>query len=62
MTFQKNKGAFGKTSKALGTEFTNLFFERDESADPVFDNKGQVVPDTSLNDTESIPYGMSVEE
>lgn len=62
MTTQKNKGAFGKTSKALGTEFTNLFFERDESRDPVLDNKGQVVPDSSLNDTESVPYGMSVEE
>lgn len=62
MTAQKNKGAFGKTSKALGTEFTNLFFERDESCEPVLDNKGQVVPDTSLNDTESVPHGMSVEE
>lgn len=62
ITAHKNQGDFGKTSAALGKEFTNLFFERDETCDPILDNKGQVVPDTSLNDTESVPYGMSIEE
>lgn len=62
MTVNKNQGAFGKTTKALGNEFTDLFFERDETCDPITDAKGQVVPDTSLNDTESVPYDMDVNE
>lgn len=62
ITRQKNQGDFGKTSKALGTEFTNHFFQRDENAEPIRDSKGQVVVDTSLNDNESIPWGTDVEE
>jgi len=61
MTSHKGKTAFGKTGKPLGTEFTNAFFVRDEDAQPVLDNKGQVIPDTSLNDNESIPLGQDIE-
>lgn len=57
-----NKGDFGKTSKSLGTAFTNHFMVRDEDADPVLDAKGNVVVDTSLNDTESVPFDKDVEE
>ncbi|MCF6356025.1 MAG: type I restriction-modification system subunit M [Candidatus Polarisedimenticolaceae bacterium] len=54
--------AFGKTSKALANAFVATFIERDEKAEPVRDNKGNIIPDTSLNDTESVPYGKSVED
>ncbi|MFQ5598665.1 MAG: class I SAM-dependent DNA methyltransferase [Nitrospiria bacterium] len=53
---------FGKNSKALATAFINAFIERDENAKPVRDTKGKLIPDTSLNDNESVPFAMSVEE
>lgn len=59
----KNKEeGFGKTTKALATAFTNHFIERDEDAEPVLDAKGNVIPDSSLNDFESIPFDKDVEE
>lgn len=59
----KNKEeGFGKTTKALANAFIAAFMERDEEAEPVLDDKGQVIPDTSLNDTESVPFGTSVED
>ena len=59
----KNKAeGFGKTTKALANAFITTFMERDEEANPVLDDKGQVIPDTSMNDTESVPFGSSVEE
>jgi type I restriction enzyme M protein len=60
---EKHKqNGFGKTSKALANAFVAVFMERDEEAAPVLDDKGEVIPDTSLNDTESVPWGTSVEE
>ena len=60
---EKNKAeGFGKTSKALANALLATFMERDEDAEPVLDDYGQVIPDTSLNDTESVPFGTSVEE
>lgn len=53
---------FGKTSKALANAFIAVFMERAEDAAPVLDDKGQVIPDPSLNDTESVPFGISVED
>ena len=53
---------FGKTSKVLANAFVSVFIERDENAEPVRDDKGKVVPDTSLNDSESVPYGTNVDE
>ena len=59
----KNKAdGFGKITKALANAFIAVFMERDEDADPVLDDKGQVIPDTSLNDSESVPFGTSVED
>ncbi|WP_404360783.1 N-6 DNA methylase [Methylotuvimicrobium sp. KM1] len=59
----KNKTeGFGKTSKALANAFIAAFIERDEAAEPVLDDKGRVIPDTSLNDSESIPFGTPVED
>lgn len=59
----KNKAeGFGKTTKALANVFIATFMERDEDAEPILDDKGQVIPDTSLNDTESVPFGSSVED
>ncbi len=52
---------FGKTGKALATAFIAAFMERDENAEAVLDDKGQVIADTSLNDSESVPFGTSVE-
>lgn len=57
-----NQEGFGKTGTPLGKAFTAHFMERDEKAEPIVDNKGNLVPDTSLNDTESVPYNESVEE
>lgn len=59
--FNKAEG-FGKTSKALGNAFTAHFLERDENAVPVLDDNGNPIPDTSLNDNESVPFGTSVED
>lgn len=60
---EKHKAeGFGKTSKALANAFIVAFMERDEDADPVLDDKGRIIPDTSLNDSESIPFGTSVED
>ncbi len=59
--FNKTEG-FGKTTKALGNAFTSVFMERDPDADPVLDDNGEEVPDTSLNDTESVPFTQSVNE
>ncbi|MEJ1407001.1 MAG: class I SAM-dependent DNA methyltransferase [Candidatus Sedimenticola sp. (ex Thyasira tokunagai)] len=59
----KNKAAgFGKTTKALANALIATFIERDEDAEPVLDSKDQVIPDTSLNDSESVPFGTSVED
>lgn len=59
---EKHKAeGFGKISKALANAFIAAFMERDEDADPVLDDKGKIVPDTSLNDSESIPFGTQVE-
>lgn len=55
-------GGYGKVAKALLTTFTTHFMERDEDLEPVLDAKGQVIIDTSLNDTESVPYKESVAE
>lgn len=60
-TKNKEEG-FGKTSKALANAFIAAFMERDEDAEPVLDDKGLVIPDASLNDTESVPFGTSVED
>ncbi|MBU1191863.1 MAG: type I restriction-modification system subunit M [Gammaproteobacteria bacterium] len=60
---EKHKAeGFGKTTKALANALLAAFMERDENAEPVLDDDGQVIPDTSLNDTESVPFGTSIEE
>lgn len=59
----KNKAeGFGKTTKALANAFIAVFMERDENSEPVLDDKGQVIPDSLLNDNESVPFGSSVED
>lgn len=61
-TVNTNKAeGFGKTGKALATAFITAFMERDETAEAVLDDKGQIIADTALNDTESVPFGTSVE-
>jgi len=57
-----NKDGFSKVGKPLLTAFTNHFMERDETMEPVLDSKGDVVVDTTLNDTESVPYNESISE
>lgn len=53
---------FGKTTKALANAFIASFMQRDENAEPAIDDKGEVIPDTALNDSESVPFGTSVDE
>ncbi|MBH0090416.1 N-6 DNA methylase [Pseudoalteromonas sp. NSLLW218] len=57
-----NKNDFGKTAKALATAFTNHFMIRDENCDPVLDTKGNVVPDSALNDNETVPFDKNIED
>ena len=57
-----NKGDYGKLGKPLLTALTNHFLIRDETFQPVLDSKGNMVVDTSLNDTESVPLKESIEE
>lgn len=57
----KNTGKIGKTTKALGAEFTNTLFQQDPEGDIVTDAKGNAIPDTSLNDTENVPFKQDVE-
>jgi type I restriction enzyme M protein len=52
---------FGKTGKTLATAFIAAFMERDENAEAVLDDKGQIIADTALNDSESVPFGTPVE-
>ena len=56
-----NQGDFGKTAKALATALTSVLMERDEHCEPVLDDKGQIVVDTTLNDNENVPFDTSVE-
>jgi len=62
VTANNKADGFGKTTKAMGNLFTTTFLERDENAAPVRDSKGNLVPDTTLNDNESVPFGTSVDE
>jgi len=57
-----NQGDFGKTAKALAAALTNHFMVRDDSFEPVLDAKGNVVPDNTLNDNETIPFDKNVED
>ena len=56
-----NTGNIGKTTKALGNEFTNTLFQQDSEGDIVTDSKGNSIPDTSLNDSENVPLKQNVE-
>ena len=57
----KNTGNIGNTTKALGNEFTNTFFQQDPKGDIVTDSKGNPISDTLLNDSESVPFKQDVE-
>jgi type I restriction enzyme M protein len=57
----KNTNGIGKTSKALGDEFTNALFETDPEGDIVTDSKSNPIPDNSLSDTENVPFKQGVE-
>lgn len=57
-----NQGDFGKTAKALATALTNHFMVRDETCEPVLDAKGNVVPDNTLNENETVPFDKNVED
>lgn len=58
----KDKDVFSvKLSASVVNNMTAHFMVRDEDADPVEDAKGNVIADTTLNDSESVPYNESVE-
>jgi type I restriction enzyme M protein len=56
-----NQGDFGKCGKPLATILTAHFILVDPQFEPVLDEKGQVVADPKLKDTESIPFERDVE-
>lgn len=56
------KGNFGKATKALGTEFTNTFFVKDEASDPIKNDKGEIIPDNDLNDFENVPFHQDIDQ
>ncbi|ELJ8674540.1 SAM-dependent DNA methyltransferase [Vibrio cholerae] len=57
-----NKGNFGKCSKVLATALTAHFVKVDPQFEPALDEKGQVIADPKLKDTESIPFDRDVED
>lgn len=56
------KKGFGKTTKTLGNALTKALMVKDPEGEIVLDSKGNIVPDNTLNDTESIPFGKDIEE
>ncbi|MEI7256008.1 class I SAM-dependent DNA methyltransferase [Dickeya dadantii] len=56
-----NKGDFGKCPKALATALTAHFVKVDPQFEPALDEKGQVIADSKLKDTESIPFDRNIE-
>ncbi|MBH0050969.1 class I SAM-dependent DNA methyltransferase [Pseudoalteromonas sp. SWYJZ19] len=57
-----NLEGFGRTAKALATAFTNHFMVRDENCEAILDASGNVVPDSTLNDNETVPFGKDIED
>ncbi|UTV27760.1 type I restriction-modification system subunit M [Photobacterium atrarenae] len=57
-----NKGDFGKCPKALATALTAHFVKVDPQFEPALNEKGQVIADPKLKDTESIPFDRDVED
>ncbi|ENM2238393.1 restriction endonuclease subunit M [Vibrio cholerae] len=57
-----NKNDFGKCPKALATALTSHFMLIDSQFEPALDEKGQVIADPKLKDTESIPFDRDIED
>lgn len=57
-----NKGDFGKCPKALATALTAHFMSIKPQFEPVLDEKGRIIADQKLKDTESIPFDRDVED
>ena len=51
-----------KLSKAALKAVLTCFGEKDERAEPVLDEKGQIVADTDLREYENVPLNESIEE
>ena len=56
-----NQGDFGKCGKPLATALTAHFMLVDPQFEPVLDEKGLVIADPKLKDTESVPFDRNVE-
>lgn len=57
-----NKGDFGKCSKLLATAITAHFVKVDPQFEPALDEKGQVIADPKLKDTESVAFDRDIED
>lgn len=56
------EAAYGKVTASFTKALRDTFMVKDEEGEVVYDNKGQVVPDKDLNDTENVPLSQSVED
>jgi type I restriction enzyme M protein len=59
---KNNQNGFGKIPKPFVQSLINSFIVIDPELEPVKDSKGQVIPDTNLNDQEIIPLKQNIEE
>ncbi|WP_087870417.1 HsdM family class I SAM-dependent methyltransferase [Bathymodiolus platifrons methanotrophic gill symbiont] len=59
---KSNTSNFGKATKAIATAIVNTFIVTDPELEVVLDKKGQVIPDTNLNDQEIVPLKQDIED
>jgi type I restriction enzyme M protein len=52
----------GKASAGLIKSFRKAFGVHDSSIEPIFDNKGHVIPDDDLTDYENVPLGTEIRD
>lgn len=58
---KNNQEGFGKIPKPIMQSLINAFIVIDPDGEIVRDKKGQVIPDTSLNDQETVPLTKDIE-
>jgi type I restriction enzyme M protein len=59
---KNNQAGFGKIPKPIVQSLINTFIVIDPDGEIVKDKKGQVIPDTNLNDQETVPLSKDIED
>lgn len=59
---KNNQDGFGKIPKAIAQVLINNFIVIDPKLDVVKDSKGQIIPDSKLDDQESVPLKQDIED